>query len=110
MIVAGVGVIVPLFAILIFLLVKGLPALHLSLFTENPGPTGKAGADTSGGQVNFSPALQPGQTTYFSLEEPPTSTTIGVGSSPSGLVSSPPQVGTSKASAPSLTSRSVTRA
>ena len=43
MIVAGFGVIVPLFAILIFLLVKGLPALHLSLFTENPGPTGKAG-------------------------------------------------------------------
>jgi len=34
---------VPLFAILIFLLVKGLPALHLSLFTENPGPTGKPG-------------------------------------------------------------------
>jgi phosphate transport system permease protein len=43
MIIAGIGVIVPLFAILIFLLVKGLPALHLSLFTENPGPTGRAG-------------------------------------------------------------------
>jgi phosphate transport system permease protein len=43
MVVAGIGVIVPLFAILIFLLVKGLPALHLSLFTENPGPTGKPG-------------------------------------------------------------------
>jgi phosphate transport system permease protein len=40
---AGVGVIVPLFVILLFLFVKGLPALHLSLFTENPGPTGVAG-------------------------------------------------------------------
>jgi phosphate transport system permease protein len=40
---AGVGVIVPLFVILMFLFVKGLPALHLSLFTENPGPTGVAG-------------------------------------------------------------------
>jgi len=43
MIIAGIGVIVPLFAILIFLLVKGLPALHLSLFTEDPGRTGRAG-------------------------------------------------------------------
>ena len=55
-------------------------------------------ADKTGGQVNFSPALQPGQSTYFSLEEPPTSTTIGVGSSPTGLALSPPKVGTSKAS------------
>ena len=50
--------------------------------------------------VNFSPALQPGpgQSTYFSLEEPPTSTTIGVGSSPTGGAMSPPKVGTSTAS------------
>src|SRR5260221_9059115 len=40
---AGVGVIVPLVVILLFLFVKGLPALHLSLFTENPGPTGVSG-------------------------------------------------------------------
>lgn len=40
---AGVGVIVPLLVILLFLFVKGLPALHLSLFTETPGPTGVAG-------------------------------------------------------------------
>ena len=54
--------------------------------------------DTSKGVVNFSPALQPGQSTYFSLEEPPTSTTIGVGSSPTPGGSSPPKVGTSTAS------------
>ena len=35
--------------------------------------------DTSSGVVNFSPPLQPGQSTYFSLEEPPTGSTIGVG-------------------------------
>ncbi|MBF6599443.1 MAG: phosphate ABC transporter permease PstA [Dehalococcoidia bacterium] len=40
---AGAGAIVPLFAILIFLLLKGLPALNLQLFTQNPGPTGVAG-------------------------------------------------------------------
>ncbi len=40
---AGIGVIVPLVVILGFLFAKGLPALHLSLFTENPGPTGVAG-------------------------------------------------------------------
>jgi phosphate transport system permease protein len=40
---AGIGVIVPLLAILLFLLVKGLPALHVDLFTQNPGPTGVAG-------------------------------------------------------------------
>ncbi len=40
---AGIGVIVPLLAILLFLLVKGLPALNLDLFVKNPGPTGVAG-------------------------------------------------------------------
>ncbi len=40
---AGVGVIVPLVAILGFLLFRGLPALHLDLFTKNPGPTGVDG-------------------------------------------------------------------
>ena len=40
---AGIGVIVPLIAILFFIFVKGLPALNLDLFRENPGPTGVAG-------------------------------------------------------------------
>jgi hypothetical protein len=64
------------------------------------GPTtwfSRVSVDTSGGTVNFSPALQPGQSTYFSLEEPPTSTTIGVGSSPGGGVASPPKVTTTGA-------------
>jgi phosphate transport system permease protein len=43
MVAAGVGVIVPLVIILLFLFVRGLPALHLALFTENPGPTGVPG-------------------------------------------------------------------
>jgi hypothetical protein len=40
------------------------------------GPTSyftNVNATTSNGVVNFSPALQPGQSTYFSLEEPPVS-------------------------------------
>lgn len=40
---AGIAVIVPLFAILLYLFVKGLPALHIDLFTKNPGPTGVPG-------------------------------------------------------------------
>lgn len=40
---AGLGVIVPLLAILLFLFVRGLPAMHLSLFTQEPGPTGTPG-------------------------------------------------------------------
>lgn len=40
---AGVGVIVPLLVILLFLFVRGLPALHLSLFTESPGPPPQPG-------------------------------------------------------------------
>jgi phosphate transport system permease protein len=35
---AGIGVIVPLFAILVFVFVKGLPALNLDVLTKNPGP------------------------------------------------------------------------
>jgi hypothetical protein len=64
------------------------------------GPTtwfSNVSTDQSSGTVNFSPALQPGQSTYFSLEEPPTNT-IGVGSSPTPGVGSPPKVGTSTAS------------
>jgi len=40
---AGVGVIVPLLAILLFVFLNGIPALNMALFTENPGPTGVAG-------------------------------------------------------------------
>ena len=64
------------------------------------GPTtwfSNVSVDESSGTVNFSPALQPGQSTYFSLEEPPTNT-IGVGSSPTGGSTSPPKVGKSTAS------------
>ncbi len=46
------------------------------------GPTSwfsNVSTDTSSGVVHFSPALQPGQSTYFGLEEPPVGTTIGVG-------------------------------
>ena len=32
--------------------------------------------DTTSGVVNFSPALQPGQSTYFSLEEPPSAASL----------------------------------
>lgn len=41
-------------------------------------------SDESGGTVNFSPAIQPGQSTYFSLEEPPSANAINVGSTPIG--------------------------
>jgi phosphate transport system permease protein len=40
---AGIGVIVPLFAILVFVFVKGLPALDLELLSKSPGPTGVPG-------------------------------------------------------------------
>lgn len=40
---AGVAVIVPLVAILLFIFLKGLPALNMDLFREDPGPTGVAG-------------------------------------------------------------------
>jgi hypothetical protein len=36
-------------------------------------------ADTSGGTVNFSPAIPPGGSTYFSLEAPPSAAAIMVG-------------------------------
>lgn len=40
---AGLAVIVPLLAILVFLFIKGLPALSLDLVTQNPGPAGVPG-------------------------------------------------------------------
>ena len=50
-------------------------------------------SDTSSGVVHFSPAIPPGGSTYFSLEEPPVGTTIGVGgTAPSSPGLSPPTV------------------
>lgn len=49
------------------------------------GPTSwfsNVSSDTSSGVVHFSPAIPPGGSTYFSLEEPPVGTTIGVGGTP----------------------------
>ena len=60
------------------------------------GPTtwfSNVSADTSSGVVHFSPPIPPGGSTYFSLEEPPANTTIGVGGTaplPGGM--SPPTV------------------
>jgi hypothetical protein len=50
-------------------------------------------SDTSSGTVNFSPAIPPGGTTYFSLEEPPSANAINVGATPTGVgLSAPPTV------------------
>ncbi|MGA8722905.1 MAG: hypothetical protein WB557_33195, partial [Solirubrobacteraceae bacterium] len=60
------------------------------------GPTSwfsNVSTDTSSGVVHFSPALQPGQSTYFGLEEPPVGTSIGVGgTAPLPGAMSPPTV------------------
>ena len=60
------------------------------------GPTtwySNVSADTSSGVVNFSPALQPGQSTYFALEEPPTATSLAAGGGPQGgTFTAPPTV------------------
>jgi len=64
------------------------------------GPTtwfSNVSADTSSGQVNLSPALQPGQSTYFSLEQPPSASGLAAHSPPSGVSSSPPTVTSSGA-------------
>jgi len=54
--------------------------------------------DTSSGVVNFSPGIPPGGSTYFSLEEPPVNTTIGVGgTTPSSTGLAPPTVTTTGA-------------
>jgi hypothetical protein len=55
--------------------------------------------DQSSGVVDFSPPLQPGKSTYFSLEEPPVGTSIAAGSMPQGVsLSAPPTVTTNGAS------------
>jgi hypothetical protein len=60
------------------------------------GPTSwfsNVSTDTSSGVVHFSPAIPPGGSTYFSLEEPPVGSSIGVGgTSPSSPGLSPPTV------------------
>jgi hypothetical protein len=60
------------------------------------GPTSwfsNVSTDTSSGVVHFSPAIPPGGSTYFSLEEPPVGQTIGVGGTPpSSPGLSPPTV------------------
>jgi len=48
--------------------------------------------DASSGVVNFSPALQPGQSTYFSLEEPPVNTLAAGGGPTGGTFTAPPSV------------------
>ncbi len=64
--------------------------------TGYEGPTSwfsNISPDTSSGVVNFSPPLQPGQSTYFSLEEPPTGSSIGVGgTAPAAPGGQPPTV------------------
>jgi hypothetical protein len=49
--------------------------------------------DSSSGRVNFSPAVPPGGTTYFSLEEPPSANAINVSATPTGVgLTAPPTV------------------
>jgi hypothetical protein len=54
-------------------------------------------ADTSSGTVNFSPAIPPGGSSYFSLEAPPSAAAIMVGTptttAPSGTPTVPPAFG-----------------
>ncbi|MGN6867323.1 MAG: hypothetical protein ACTHMY_02850 [Solirubrobacteraceae bacterium] len=55
--------------------------------------------DTSSGTVNFSPAVPPGGSTYFSLEEPPSANALNVGSTPIGAgLTAPPTVTATSAS------------
>jgi hypothetical protein len=73
----------------------------VSPYTQNgyEGPTtwfSNVSTDESSGQINFSPALQPGQSTYFSLEEPPTAAGLGA--------TSPPGAATPSGSPPTVTS------
>jgi hypothetical protein len=66
------------------------------------GPTSyltNVSSDSSSGTVHFSPAIPPGGSTYFSLEEPPSATAINVGSTPVGAgLTAPPTVTATSAS------------
>jgi hypothetical protein len=64
------------------------------------GPTSwfsNVSSDTTSGRVNFSPPIPPGQSTYFSLEEPPSASALAVHSTPGNVVSFPPTVTTNGA-------------
>jgi len=80
------------------------PGAQGSGFTQNgyEGPTSwfsNISADLSSGVVHFSPAIPPGGSTYFSLEEPPVGTNIGVGgTAPLPGAMSPPTVSSTGAS------------
>ncbi|MEA2313645.1 MAG: hypothetical protein QOI03_337 [Solirubrobacteraceae bacterium] len=52
--------------------------------------------DTSGGTVNFSPAIPPGGSTYFSLEAPPSAAAIKVGTPTTTPPPPPPNTTTPK--------------
>jgi hypothetical protein len=80
------------------------PGATGSGFSQNgyEGPTSwfsNVSQDTSSGVVHFSPAIPPGGSSYFSLEEPPVGSNIGVGGTaplPGGF--SPPTVSSTGAS------------
>jgi hypothetical protein len=80
------------------------PGAPGSGFPQNgyEGPTSwfsNVSTDTSSGVVHFSPAIPPGGSTYFSLEEPPVGTNIGVGgTAPLPGAMSPPTVSSTGAS------------
>ena len=85
----------------------GQPAADAGAYsgsTQNgyEGPTSyftNVSADTSSGVVHFSPGIPPHESAYFSLEEPPVNTTIGVGgTAPSSPGLAPPTVTTTGAS------------
>jgi hypothetical protein len=66
------------------------------------GPTSyftNVSTDSSAGVVHFSPAVPPGGSTYFSLEEQPTASAINVGATPvGGGFTAPPSVTATSAS------------
>ncbi|MGP0038731.1 MAG: hypothetical protein ACLP4R_29835 [Solirubrobacteraceae bacterium] len=84
----------------------GQPAADADAYpgsTQNgyEGPTSyftNISADTSSGVVHFSPGIPPNGSAYFSLEEPPVNTNIGVGgTSPYSPGAAPPTVTTNSA-------------
>ena len=48
-------------------------------------------------RCNFSPALQPGESTYFSLEEPPVGRSLNASATPTGVSAAPPTVSATSA-------------
>jgi hypothetical protein len=78
----------------------GQPAADPDAYTGSTqngyeGPTSYftgVSTDLSAGVVNFSPALQPGQSTYFTLEEPPVTGLAAGGGPQGGTFTAPPTV------------------